>query len=162
MTRFERLLYLLGRETKRNPDYDPLPREQAWKILEDALVSAGKNPYGSVEQREDGKKYAGDVPLNPIKIVDAELVPQNKKDFMREIGKVTKRIKSMLNDVILPGDFGLASAKGHAQRDPTRVCLIDGQNPFGNDEGKGYWLLCVEVYVSKRFSEYDMDETPVP
>ena len=150
MNRLDRFLYLLGRDTKRDPEYAPMGREEALRLVGDALKSASRNPYGTVEQREDRRKYAGDSALESSRVVRNRIIPKTKRGFIRALASAIREFSAYGEgrDVLLPGEYSLLDNDLPEDLDLTRIDLVSGEHPRRRNDGSdcGSWLLCIEAY----------------
>lgn len=149
MNRLDRFLYLIGRDTKRDPEYAPMGREEALRLVGDALKSASRNPYGTVEQREDRRKYAGDSVLEHRVVWNCR-IPKTKRDFIRTLSAVIEDFTAYGegHDVLLPGAYLLTENEWPNDSDLTRIELSTGNHPLRRYDGsdRGTWWLSVEAY----------------
>ena len=150
MNRLDRLLYLLGRETKRDPKYDPMGREDALRLIDDAMKSASRNPNGTVEQREDRRKYAGDSVLESESVCERFAIPKTKRGFIRALSGIIEDFTAYGegHDVLLPGAYMLTENESPNDIDLTRIELTTGNHPSRRYDGsdRGTWWLSLEAY----------------
>lgn len=150
MKRLDRLLYLLGRDTKRDPEYNPMGKSEAMALMGEQLKSASRNPNGTVEQREDRRKYAGDSVLESSRIIWRRVIPKTKRDFIRALASAIDDFTEYGegHDVLLPGEYSLLENDLPEDRDLTRIDLVGGEHPYRHNDGSdmGSWLLCIEAY----------------
>ena len=149
MNRLDRFLYLIGRDTKRDPEYAPMGQAEAMDLVGDALKSASRNPNGTVEQREDRRKYAGDSVLEHRVVWNCR-IPKTKRDFIRTLSAVIEDFTAYGegHDVLLPGAYLLTENEWPNDSDLTRIELSTGNHPLRRYDGsdRGTWWLSVEAY----------------